>query len=304
MIVVDAAAPQGATQQQAVQQQAVPPLAGQQPAQQVAAQVPDGFQLNALQQAALDQVLGAWQTASGKIVTFRCPFERREFDVAFGPKDRSIPLNKNLGELSYHKPDKGSFQITEVNTFRAQPVPPNQPPPAVMQGDWVKQPDAIGEHWVCDGKSIYEYRHDQKLLVERPIPPQLQGQAIADGPLPFLFGADAEKLKQRYWMRIDQQNQDDTQVWINAKPKFQEQAANFSEVDVILDRQRLLPLFMQVQMPNGNRHIYIFHIEKATINGALDRVQAWFDRPRTPAGWKRVVENIPLAQTPQPVTPR
>ena len=52
---------------------------------------------------------------------------------------------------------------------------------------------------------MFEYRHDQKQLVERPIPPQLQGQAIVDGPLPFLFGAEAAKLKARYWMRIEQQ---------------------------------------------------------------------------------------------------
>ena len=74
-------------------------------------------------------------------------------------------------------------------------MPPGQQPPQPAKGDWVKQTDAIGEHWVCDGKSVFEYRHDQKQLVERPIPPQLQGKAIVDGPLPFLFGAEAAKLK-------------------------------------------------------------------------------------------------------------
>ena len=34
------------------------------------------------------------------------------------------------------------------------------------------------------------------------MPPELQGKAIVDGPLPFLFGADAQKLKQRYYLRI------------------------------------------------------------------------------------------------------
>ena len=53
-------------------------------------------------------------------------------------------------------------------------------------------------------KVVYQYRPDLKQLVEHPIPPQLQGQAIVDGPLPFLFGADAAKLKQRYWMKLDQ----------------------------------------------------------------------------------------------------
>ena len=72
-----------------------------------------------------------------------------------------------------------------------------QAPPAQAQGNWVKQENAIGEHWVCDGTSIYEYRTEQKQLVERPIPKEMQGKAIVDGPLPFLFGAEAAKLKQR-----------------------------------------------------------------------------------------------------------
>ena len=72
------------------------------------------------------------------------------------------------------------------------------------------QTNAIGEHWVCDGENVYEYRHDQKQLVVRPIPPAMQGQAIVDGPLPFLFGAEADKLKARYWMRAEQpQNPND-----------------------------------------------------------------------------------------------
>jgi TIGR03009 family protein len=298
--VAEAAAQQTAPQQPGVQPQGVQ----QQPAAQApvqppaAAPMPPGFQLNALEQANLDQVLDKWQLESGTVITFKCPFERWEYDIAFGPNNNQDPLNKNKGELSYHKPDKGSFEITEINTFKELPVPPGTP----RKGDWVKQPDAIGDHWVCDGKSVYEYRPSQKQLVEHPIPPQLQGQAIVDGPLPFLFGADAAKLKQRYWMRIDQtQNQDPNQIWLIARPKFQEQAADLTEVDVILDRQRLLPKYMQVWMPNKSRHMYIFDIDKSSKNNPIDRIQALFERPRIPFGWKRVVENLPLQQAAAPM---
>ncbi len=287
-------------QQQPLAQQPVP--AQQAPVQQPpSGQVPQNFQLNQLEQAYLDQVLDAWQQESGKIVTFKCSFERWDYNVAFGP-GQTIPLNKDKGDVSYHRPDKGSFQITEINTFQAQPNPPGQQPPAQPQGAWIKQPNAIGEHWVCDGKSVYEYRHDQKQLVERPIPPQLQGRAIVDGPLPFLFGAESAKLKQRYWMRIEQQK-DPGVIWIVAQPKFQEQAADFTKVEVMLDRQRLLPTAMQVHLPNGGRHMYIFDIAAAKVNNPLDRFQALFERPRVPIGWKRVVENMPVAQAAQPAPP-
>ena len=279
-------------QQQAVRLPAAEP--------QPPVQIPPGFELNALQQARLDQVLDAWQVESAKINTFKCSFERWEYNVAFGP-GQNIPLNKDKGEVSYQRPDKGSFQITEINVFQAPPIPPGEQPPAQPQAAWVKQPNAIGEHWVCDGKSVFEYRHDQKQLVERPIPPQLQGQAIADGPLPFLFGADAAKLKQRYWIRIEQENAGE--FWLVAKPRHQEQAADFTHVEVMLDRQRLLPKAMQVHLPNASRHLYMFDIANASVNNPLARLQALFERPRTPLGWKRVVENLPLQQAAQPAQP-
>jgi TIGR03009 family protein len=274
-----------------------PPLVAQQPAAapaQAAPQVPPQFQLNAIEQAFLDQVLDTWERESAKVVTFRCDFERWEYNAAFGPGPE-IPLNKDKGELSYQKPDKGSFQITEIRKWQAEPVPPGEQPPAVAQGDWIAQPDAIGEHWVCDGKSIYEYRHDQKQLVERPIPPEMQGQAIVDGPLPFLFSAEAAKLKQRYWMRVEQQQQpqNSNTIHLQARPKFQQDAANYTAVELMLDRQRLLPTAMKVYLPDGSQHLYLFDVAGASVNGTLDRIQALFSRPKTPWGWKRVVEQPP-----------
>jgi TIGR03009 family protein len=217
----------------------------------------------------------------------------------FGPS-RDIPLNKNKGELSFGRPDKGSFRITEIHTWKETPPPPGQPAPPEKKGTWLHQPTAIGEHWVCDGKSVFEYRHDQKHLVERQIPPQFQGQAIVDGPLPFLFGADAEKLKARYWMRLEPQ-QNPEQIWLVALPKLQAQAADFRAVEVILDRQRLLPTHMQVHLPNGDRHVYTFNIASASINSPLQKLQAFFTRPRVPGGWKRIVEQMPMEQAAQPV---
>jgi TIGR03009 family protein len=273
-------------------------LLAQQPAApgQPPPQVPPQFQLNAIEEAFLDQVLEAWERESAKVVTFRCDFERWEYNPAFGPGP-GIPLNKDKGELSYQKPDKGSFQITEIRKWQAEPTPPGAQPPAAVKGDWVTQAEAIGEHWVCDGKAIYEYREDQKQLVERPIPPEMQGKAIVDGPLPFLFGAEAKKLKARYWMRIEQaqQEQNPNIIWVQAMPKFRQQAADYTAVEVMLDRERLLPTHMKVYLPNQGSHLYMFDVANATVNGTLDRVKALFSRPKTPWGWQRVVEEPPTA---------
>jgi TIGR03009 family protein len=305
----DLAAQQSAPDQQGGQQ----PAAQQQPAAlgqpivqpPAAPQPPRDFQLNQLQETALNTVLTAWQQNNAAMNTFSCSFDRFEYDNVFGPpktKDgREVPLYKNVGELSYSRPDKGSFQITETKKWQEEPPQPGQPPNAEKKGDWLKQTDAVGDHWVCDGKSVYQYRPDLKQLVEHPIPPQLQGQAIVDGPLPFLVGADANKLKQRYWMKLDQeQSQDPNEIWIIALPKYQAQAADFTEVDIVLDRQQLLPKYMRVWMPNRSHHVYIFHLNAAKKNNPLAMLQSLFQRPSLPFGWKRVVEDLPMQQAAQP----
>jgi TIGR03009 family protein len=288
---------QPATAQPGIGQPAVGQLgAAQQPVTPQPPQPPPGFQLNPLEQAQLDAVLNAWQQNNAGIKTFSCPFQRLEYDPVFGPKaqdGKPAPLYQNAGELSYSRPDKGSFQITETNKWQETPAP----------GQYIKQTEAIGDHWVCDGRSVYQYRPDLKQLVEHPIPPQLQGQAIVDGPLPFLFGAEAAKLKEKYWLKIDQQrNQDPNEVWIIAFPKYQAQAADFTEVDVVLDRNQLLPKYMQVWMPNRSHHVYIFDLANAKRNGLIPLIQSLFERPSVPFGWKRVVEAAPLQQAaaPQP----
>lgn len=291
-------------QQSALQQPLGPPGQPQQapPAEQAVAppEPPVGFQLNPIDQAYLDQVLNAWQQSSDKIDTFRCEFERWEYSPAFGP-GQNIPLNKDKGEISFKKPDKGSFKITEINSWQANPIPPGEQPPAQVQGNWVLQKDAIGEHWVCDGTNIYEYRQQQKQLVQRTLPEHMRGKAIADGPLPFLFGAEADKLKQRYWMRVDQQASTDTGgIYIEALPKYQQQAADFSGVQVILDRDKLLPIAMNINFPDKSRHMYKFDIANATVNGPFDKIRALFQSPSVPWGWQRVVEQTPVQQAAQP----
>jgi TIGR03009 family protein len=259
-----------------------------------------------LEQGSLDQMLDVWQAQSGKIQTFSCPFDRLEYVMAFGPviNGQPAPLNKNKGELTFSKPDKGSFEIKEIYTYQQLPPPAGQPQ-AAAKGDWIIQPNAVGEHWVCDGKSVYEFRTEQKQVIERPLPPRAPGESILDGPLPFLFGADKEKLKQKYWMKLDPRNADPSQILLTAWPKTQEQAANFSQVDVILNRERLLPEAMQVTMPNGDRHVYVFHLKDASIDGVLTRIQqALFQKPTTPFGWKHVVEQPPVAQAQQQAPPK
>lgn len=247
------------------------------------------FQLSDVEQQFVDQFLQMWENESQTVKTFDCRFNRWEYDPVFGPAND--PAVKSKGQLSYSKPDKGSFKITEIERF----VKKDEASP----GTYEVQKNEVGEHWVCDGKAIFEYKHDKKQLVVQALPEEMRGQAIVDGPLPFLFGAEADKLKARYWIRILKSKPET--IWLEAYPRTQADAANYHHVDVMLDRKTMMPSAIQMHMPNGrNRSVYMF--EQPTKNGALDALLgSLFSSPRTPLGWTRVVEEIPSApQATQP----
>jgi len=268
------------------------PAAAQAPAA-AAPQGPAGFRLSEIEQQYLDQVLQQWEQRSGKIDTFTCDFTRLEYDPVFGPGVNEATGQKRhktegYGTVSYQKPDKGSFQVKKLLAWDAK------------EGKYVENPNLIGEHWVCDGENVYEYVHSQKQLKVRPIPPELQGKNIADGPLPFLFGAEAEKLKRRYWLRVDPRASAGT-IWLTAAPKTRADAANYRQVDIMLDAERMLPFAIKVTSPANSETTYTFDLAKAGINegGITAMWRQLFSAPKTPWGWKRVVvepETVTAAQ--------
>jgi TIGR03009 family protein len=252
------------------------------------------FVLNDVEQQFVAQTLQMWETESAKIKTFNANFHRLDYDDVWGPKGET-PNVVSEGTLSYSKPDKGSFKIDKIKRW-TKTDPQNPAPDA--PGSHIEQKDEVGEHWVCDGKAIYEYNHREKQLVVTPIPEEMRGQAITDGPLPFLFGAQADKLLARYWIRPASSNPD--QIWLEAYPRRQADAANYDKVEIILDRKTMQPVALKIHLPGGQqRHVYTF--ESPTINGKLE---SWFgglfSAPRTPLGWKRVVvQETPLPPGPQ-----
>jgi TIGR03009 family protein len=250
------------------------------------------FQLSPVELQFVDQVLMMWENESNKITTYDCDFERWEYDPVFGPGE-NIPLIKSQGQLTYAKPDKGSFKINSIQRWvRKDPQ---------QTGQHILQKNEVGEHWVCDGKAIFEYKHEKKQLVVQPLPLELRGKSIVDGPLPFLFGADAKRMKARYWIRSPQGNA--ATITLQAYPRRQVDAANYHHVEVMLDRKTMLPKAIQVHMPNNrNRAVYIF--SKPTINGKMNQLfGAFFQSPRTPLGWTRVVQPQPDTN-PQAVLPQ
>lgn len=269
---------------QATSPGAAPPATPQTPPQRVAAvaspQAPAPLSLQ--EQAVLDQLLAAWEARSAAVRTWSCTFRKWEYN-AWGPLDQNggrLAFSESDGELKYAAPDKGLFWVKQSKQWSE-----------TAKRYEVRGAEA-GEHWVCNGESIYEFRHTERQLKETRLPPEMRGKAISDGPLPFVFGAKADTLKKRYWMRIITPPEVRDQIWLEALPRHQADAANFSKVELILQAHDLMPFAIQIFKPGGqDRDVYQFDQQTNLINKALDMIRD-FAKPITPFGYKYVFEDM------------
>ena len=259
----------------------------------------DPFQLKPGEVKRLEEVLGFWQGRSSKVKTYECNFVRWEYDTTFGPADPQLPRTQGAGKIRYAAPDKGEFKVEKLGSFDANA--PKQP---------IKlKPSDHEEHWICDGQSVFNLNGATKTLSEERLPPEMRGKGIAAGPLPFMFGAKKDELMTRYWMKEVLPPKERTgEYWIEARPKFRDDAANFQRILVILDQKNFLPTAMQVYPPtydgksNLSRTVYSFSERK--VNHPLQMGQKFLGRfisPGVPRGWKKVVTNLgapPAGQRP------
>ena len=147
--------------------------------------------LSPQQQAALDQLLAAWEARNATVRTWSCTFHKWEYN-AWSPADAAgerLAFAESTGELKYAAPDKGLFRVRESKQWN-----PEARRYEVRSGE-------AGEHWVCNGESIFDSAIPSGSCGRHELPPEMRGKAISDGPLPFVFGAKADTLKKRYWMR-------------------------------------------------------------------------------------------------------
>jgi TIGR03009 family protein len=260
----------------------------------IAPQKPDWIPLDPAHEKWVDQILQYWETSSSNIKTLSCNFTRWEYDPVFGPRDAAKTIAE--GEIKYAEPDKGLLKVSKLLLYGPPAKPGEQP-------NYVPQDASFGEHWVCDGKRIFEFDARNKRVIERELPPEMQGKAIADGPLPFLFGTKAETIKARYWVRGNPKS-GNGKFWLDAVPKARQGAQNFKQVLIVLDEKTFLPELLEVQAPNFNPQNPARTVWQLSKHETLDKNanplniarlwQVWqrdFSNPATPLGWTRVVEN-------------
>lgn len=267
--------------------QARPPQAPSIQRREAPAEVGAPFTLTLEEQRQVDWVLQQWEIQGRAVKTFECKVWRFEYDRVFGGEGaggQPRPTHRDEGRIWYAAPDKGRFEIYGERA----------------------------EKWICDGKAVYEYKYqpkDEKKVVQYDLPPELQGKAIADGPLPFLFGSTAGDLRNRYWIRLTPPPEGVTgQAWLEAFPKFQKDRANFKKAEMILTLGEIRPIALLTVLPNDNKISYRFDELKVNAKNLLPDWIGGNDpfRASIPNGWQKVVERPPAVQgqaVPRPEAP-
>ena len=248
----------------------------------------------------LNEILRFWEERSQKVKNYQCQFHRWEYDAVFGPKEPNTAKAYSRGSIKYGAPDRGMFRVDEIGYHKPAEKPGGKPTYPMQAVEHL-------EHWICDGRSVFEYNAQLKQLVEHPLPPELQGKSISEGPLPFLFGATAQQLHERYWLREKQPPKDvKGEYWLEARPKRRKEAADFSAAVVILDEALFLPKALRIYLPNGgpgqNQSYTSYEFKDRQVNDLINGLKDFtnnFVRPETPKGWQKVVDQLPLDAAPQ-----
>lgn len=217
----------------------------------------------------LERILMEWEARSSKIQTLQAEFSHYYYDEVFGQRDPNtgrVKAQLGRGELVFESPDKGVFRVYD--------------------GEKRGLLDLIEkdrERWVCTGTEVYQYDNRLKQVTITPLPPEMRGTAISQGPLPFIFGMKAQQAKQRYRMLLrplkEQRPQD---VLIEVHPLRSQDLENFSRAFVILDTKSYLPRAIQVDEPRAasaqgaksdqpvSRSVYVFHDSKGRSTIAVN----------------------------------
>lgn len=250
--------------------------------------------LPAAEEKYLTDVLKYWEYQASQTKLFRCSFTRWEYDPVILPRNPEIAATVAQGNIQYAAPDKGLFKVEKLWQVSLTQQG-NLAVPEMKGGKAQYQPQdqILGEHWVCDGKSVFEFDSLNKQLKQRELPAELQGKQIAHGPLPFLFGAKAQEIRDRYWIRVVVPPPKPQHFLLEAVPKRREDAADYRAILITIDEKEFLPVDLTMYERAGGHNRYEFANRQknwSTLPEVLNPFHQQFYKPNTPSGWTLVRE--------------
>ena len=242
----------------------------------------------------LKQLLSHWEKSSSQVNHYKCDFMRWDYSSDFSwrnLKTRELTAFRvSSGEIQYSNPDRARYETTKAWSYGKPENPNTQPPYEPTDQNETK------ERWLCDGKTIFNYDFQNKKLYETDIPKEMQGKGLMETPLPFFFGAKANDLLERYWVRIVTPEDVKNEYWMEAVPKRASDAQAYKKLVLVISETDFLPQSLEIYAQNydeknGQHDKKVFVFKNRKRNSLGMSITAWKDkfvRPQTPIGWDRV----------------
>lgn len=256
---------------------------------------PDFLPLTPDHEAYLIKLLDHWESTSSVIKRLTCDFQRWDYNTSIcnwrNPADNRLAAARIVrGRIQYGEPDKADSNAGETWVFAGTKENAGAEPAYQQVKD-----ETANERWMCDGKAIYEFDFTGKRLIEIAIPPEMQGAALSQSPLPFLFGAKRAELMDRFWVRVATPQGVENEYWLEAWPKRRDDAMMYQRVEIIIAADDFLPKSIHIYSRDydaaNNPNSQHFEFTNRRINDQLTGFKDFFGvfiRPQTPIGWERV----------------
>lgn len=234
--------------------------------------------------AELETLLSTWEQKSAGIDRLRGTFMRYVYDQVYMIEKRA------RGMFWYEAPDHGRMDFATIEV----PDPPVNPEKVGSNGAPYEIHAEENQRWICTGKEIFIIHDDAEMYDYVEIPPSQQGQNISEGPLPFLFGMQAEAAKQRYHLNLGEQHWPQgrvierdgeqlrlrPQVHVVAYPKREDDAREWRRAEVLLDGETFLPRAIRLLDPTMNKEtVYVFDLAQLRVNEPLWIRSPFNERP-------------------------
>jgi TIGR03009 family protein len=254
---------------------------------------PQPFQLTQQEEQSVDHLLVRWEKWNAGVKTYDCKVKRWTYSDVFGRPDEAAFVE--LGTIKYAAPDHCLFKIdtAEKNDLA------------------VPSDSRRAEHWVFDGKSITEFNHTKRQVIEYKLPAKSQASQFLSGPLTFppsaivglLFGfgasdlpsplpfsAKAKDLKEQYYLReFAPPTEAKDQVMLEAYPRSAQLAACLQKLQLIFNAKNMSPYAMRIVQPNG-RDSVVYQFYDAAVNAKPSSDDDPF-HPAVPQGWQKIAED-------------
>jgi TIGR03009 family protein len=209
----------------------------------------------------LVQLLLQWEQAMKQVTTLSAQCTRKDTDKVIGQ------VKVWSGIVEYLAPNFVRLDLTDQADKNAR------------------------EYYLLTPNALYEYKSVVQTVFIRQMPPPPPGQVAQANQFALLFGMTAQQALQRYTIQFAAK-QDPSFHVLTVLPRNQEDQAEFTQAQLVLDKATLMPRQLWFQTPNQNEVLW----QLPTVQPQAPVPPANFARPATPQGWREQVIPLPNAQ--------